>query len=75
MNIQITNKAVLEAFHDWGDWYRQTEYYPIDFDKWLEEKWGVGLHKLYEYKKPRGFYNAYVVNKGKAALFMLKYCD
>ena len=75
MNIQITNKAVLKAHKDWGDYYRNAECNLIDFGPWLEEKWGVGLEELYRHRKPKGFYNAHVIDEGKAALFMLKYND
>lgn len=75
MKIEIPNHAVLKAFHDWGDWYRESGYNLIFFDEWLTETWGIDLQNSYKHRKTKGFYSGEMVDKGKAALFMLKYYD
>lgn len=75
MIILVTNKAILKAFHDWGDWYRTAEYNLMNFEPWLEEKWGMIMIEKRFYKKLRGFYECTIKEEGKAALFMLKYND
>jgi hypothetical protein len=75
MKMEIPNRAIIKAYHDWGDWYRAAEYGLIDFVPWLKERWGVDLQTYYNQRKPKGFYSGEMVDKGKAALFMLKYYD
>jgi len=75
MKIEIPNKVILKAHNDWGDWYRTAECNLIDFDPWLEEKWGMIIIEKRFYKKLRGFYECTIKEEGKAALFMLKYYD
>ncbi len=75
MNMEIPNKVILKAHRDWGDYFRSAECNLIDFRDWLEEKWGLDLQDILIHRKPKGFYSADIVDKGKAALFMLKYYD
>jgi len=71
--MEIPNRVIIKAHQDWGAWYR-AEANPICFDTWLKRRWGVELDN-YKYHKPKGYYPANMVDKGKAALFMLKYYD
>ena len=77
MKLEIPNKVILKAHHDWGDWYREAGYNLIFFDEWLKETWGIVIRIDHSYMhiKPKGFYPAEMLDKGKAALFMLKYYD
>lgn len=76
MTMKIPNHAIIKAHRDWGDWYREAEYNLMFFDDWLKERWGVDIQSHYKYHKPTWrYYPAEMIDKGKAALFMLKYYD
>ena len=75
MTMEIPNRVIIKAHQDWGAWYREAEANLIFFEEWIRINWGVDIQISYKYHKPKGYYPANMVDKGKAALFMLKYYD